>query len=133
MDMLLELDTAALLAKVSNDDAAAVPAAQALWMATAGSAAALGLGEEIGTISAGKWADLTCVDLSGINTQPVYDPISQLVYAARSDQVADVWVAGRHRVESGQLKDTDIAGICRRAGEWRERIANDENQKEQRA
>ena len=133
MDMLLEMDTAALLAKVSNGNAAAVPAGQALWMATAGSAAALGLSDEIGSISVGKWADLTCVDLSTANTQPVYDPISQLVYAARSDQVADVWVAGRHRVEGGQLKDTDIAGICRRADEWRERIAEDGNPDEQRA
>ena len=133
MDMRLETDTTALLAKVSGDDAAALPASRALWMATAGSAAALGLGDEIGTISVGKWADLACVDLSHVNTQPVYDPISQLVYAARSDQVADVWVAGRHRVEAGRLKDTDIAGICRRAGEWRERIAQDGNPNEQRA
>ncbi|MEO1247931.1 MAG: amidohydrolase family protein, partial [Pseudomonadota bacterium] len=94
------------------------------WMATAGGAAALGLSGEIGTISAGKWADLTCVDLSALNSQPVYDPVSQLVYAARSNQVSDVWVAGRHRVEGGQLNDTDTASICARANEWRERIAS---------
>ncbi|MEO1247540.1 MAG: amidohydrolase family protein, partial [Pseudomonadota bacterium] len=70
MDMLLEVETATLLAKVAADDAAAVPAGKALWMATAGGAAALGLSGEIGTISAGKWADLTCVDLSALNSQP---------------------------------------------------------------
>jgi len=118
LDMLLELQTSALLAKVAAADAAALTAADALAMATIEGARALGLDAETGSIAVGKWADLTCVDLSGLQSQPVYDPVSQLVYTARSDQVADVWVAGRRHIENGQLKDIDVDSIVARANEW---------------
>jgi 5-methylthioadenosine/S-adenosylhomocysteine deaminase len=63
------------------------------------------------------------VDLDRFQTQPVYDPVSQLVYAAGRDQVSDVWVAGRHRVIGGRVAGIDEADIFRRAGAWRDRIA----------
>ena len=79
MEMLGEMRTATLLAKVRADDAAALPAAQALRMATLDGARALGLGDSVGSIEKGKWADLACIDLQHINSQPVYDPVSQIV------------------------------------------------------
>ncbi len=58
------------------------------------------------------------------NSQPVYDPVSQLVYATRADQVSDVWVAGRHLLDQGELTTIDRESIFRRSGEWQQRIAD---------
>ena len=91
-------------------------------MATNGGARALGLERRIGSIEPGKHADLACVDLNRLNSQPVYDVISQLVYAARSDQVSDVWVAGRHQLDNGRFTQIDTADLLARGNEWRERI-----------
>jgi len=123
LDMLAEIESAALLAKVSADDAGALTAREALTMGTLGGAKALGIGDETGSIRPGKWADLTCIDLRELHSQPVYDPIAQLVYAARADQVADVWVAGRHQVEAGRLLEIDTTDLMARAAEWRAQIA----------
>jgi 5-methylthioadenosine/S-adenosylhomocysteine deaminase len=121
--MLAEMRTAALLAKAASGNAAALPAAAALRMATIDGARALGLGEMIGSVEAGKWADLACIDLRSLNSQPVYDPVSQVVYTARSDQVSDVWVAGRHLVDNGRLTQIDEAELLGRSAEWQQRIA----------
>ncbi|MFU8822103.1 MAG: TRZ/ATZ family hydrolase [Gammaproteobacteria bacterium] len=123
LDMLGEMRTAALLAKGVAGRADAVTAGQALEMATLNGARALGLADEIGSIEAGKWADLCCVDLERPATWPVYDPVAQLVYATGRDQVEDVWVAGRRMVSDGRLVRMDEAAIIARAGAWRDRIA----------
>ena len=122
LDILAEIRTAALLAKVSTSDASALSAMDALRLATISAARALRRDHEIGSIEAGKWADLTCVDLARCNSQPVYDPVSQLVYTARADQVTDVWVAGRHQVDSGHLTGIDTESLFRRSSEWQTRI-----------
>jgi 5-methylthioadenosine/S-adenosylhomocysteine deaminase len=122
LDMLGEMRSAALLAKGVAGRADALSAAQALEMATLNGARALGLAEETGSIEAGKWADLCCVDLARPASWPVYDPIAQLVYAAGRDQVEDVWVAGRRLVAERQLTRMDEAAIVARATEWRNRI-----------
>ncbi len=70
-------------------------------MATINGARALGLEQEIGSLEVGKSADLAAVDLNRLNTQPVYHPISQIVYAAGREQVSQVWVAGRQLVRNG--------------------------------
>lgn len=123
LELLGEMRTAALLAKAVSGNAASVPASSALRMATLDGARALGLDDRIGSLEKGKWADIACVDLSPLNSQPVYDPASQLVYTARPDQVSDVWVAGRHQVDSGALRNLDIHEIVNRSSEWRDRIA----------
>jgi 5-methylthioadenosine/S-adenosylhomocysteine deaminase len=123
LDMLGEMRTAALLAKGVAGRADAVTASQVLAMATLNGARALGLAEEIGSIEAGKAADLCAVDLARPATWPVYDPVAQLVYAASRAQVRDVWVAGRRMVAEGRLARMDDALIISRAGAWRDRIA----------
>jgi 5-methylthioadenosine/S-adenosylhomocysteine deaminase len=122
LDILSEMRTAALLAKVATGDASALSAMDALRLATISAARALRRDHEIGSIEAGKWADLACVDLLRCNSQPVYDPVSQLVYTARADQVSDVWVAGRRQLDDGQLTGVDTESLFRRSAEWQTRI-----------
>ena len=122
LDMLGEMRTAALLAKAVARDATALPAHTALRMATLSGAKALGLDARTGSLTPNKYADMAAVDLSGLNTQPVYDPVSQIVYAAGRDQVTDVWVAGRRLLENRQLTVLDEAAILEKAQRWRDRI-----------
>ena len=123
LDMLSEMRMTALLAKATASDATAVSASDALRMATLNGASALGLAHETGSIEAGKWADLSCVDLNRVHSQPVYDPVSQLVYTARADQVTDVWIAGKHLLDNGQLAHIDTDNLLQRTNEWRDRFA----------
>jgi 5-methylthioadenosine/S-adenosylhomocysteine deaminase len=97
-------------------------ASEALSAATRGGAAALGLESEIGTLESGKWADLCCVDLSGPGTQPVGDPLSQIVLAGGRDLVSDVWVAGRQLLSGGELTRLDWAEVSGRSAAWAARI-----------
>ncbi len=129
MDMLGEMRTAALLAKVKAQDASAIPAAQALRMATLDGAEALGLADNIGSIEAGKWADVICIDVRHVNSQPLYDPISQLVYTIQPQQVSDVWVAGKHQVDNGTLTHIDVDELLQRTSEWQHRIAGERERK----
>ena len=123
LDLITEMRTAALLAKASAGDASVVTATEALRMATLDGAKALGLEQRIGSIEAGKQADLACVDLGALNSQPVHDVVSHLVYAAQSAQVSDVWVAGRHQLDDGRLTHIDTDNLFARAREWRDRLA----------
>jgi 5-methylthioadenosine/S-adenosylhomocysteine deaminase len=125
LDMLHETRAAALLGKAVAGDPAAVSAAQALHMATLGGARALGLGDQIGALTPGRWADLIAIDLSALRTQPIFDPVPQIVYAASSEQVTDVWVAGRHLVTEGVPTRLDLDDIRARATAWQERVAVD--------
>jgi 5-methylthioadenosine/S-adenosylhomocysteine deaminase len=125
LNLFGEMRTAALLAKVQSTDAGAISASMALRMATLNGAVALGLGDAVGSIEIGKWADLTCVDLNHINSQPVYDPTVQLVYSCNKEQVSDVWVAGRHQLDNGSLTQVNEIEILQRSDEWRDRIAGD--------
>jgi 5-methylthioadenosine/S-adenosylhomocysteine deaminase len=85
-----------------------------LGAATRGGAAALGLESQIGTLEAGKWADLCCIDLSGPATQPPGDPLRQLVFAGGRDLVSDVWVAGRHLLVEGRFTRLDWPALAAR-------------------
>ena len=122
LDLFAEMRLAALLAKGASGNATAVPAWQALEMATINPARALALDDRIGSIAAGKLADLTAVDLSGVDVAPCYDPLSHLVYAAGREQVSDVWVNGRRVLERGNLTAVDCEELLARAHYWRDRI-----------
>ncbi|MDX1609671.1 MAG: TRZ/ATZ family hydrolase [Halofilum sp. (in: g-proteobacteria)] len=123
LDLFGEMRTAALLAKAVAGDAAAVSARVALRMATINGARLLGLGDVTGSIEPGKAADLAAVDLGRLQTQPVYDVTSQLVYAAGRQQVTDVWVAGRQHLRDGELITLDAEDIHSRCEHWRRKIA----------
>jgi 5-methylthioadenosine/S-adenosylhomocysteine deaminase len=124
LDMFGEMRTAALLAKGVAGQADALPAAMILQMATLNGAAALGIADRIGSLLPGKEADLICVDLSRPATQPVYSPISQLVYSTTRDQVTDVWVAGQQLLDGGRPTIADSGSILARAAAWGSKLQN---------
>ena len=123
LNMFGEMRTAALLGKGIAADASAVPAEQVLRMATINAARSLGLDEHIGSLQAGKAADFIAVQLDGIETEPVYNPVSQLVYATGRDKVTDVWVAGKHLLKDRILTTLETEEILAKTREWRNRIA----------
>jgi 5-methylthioadenosine/S-adenosylhomocysteine deaminase len=94
----------------------------ALAMATRGGAAVLGLDGDVGALEPGKWADLCCVDLGGPATQPLIDPVTQLVFCGGRDLVSDVWVAGRQLLSDGELTRLDWPGVAARANAWAMRL-----------
>jgi len=113
LDIVSEMRLAALLAKGIRRDATAVPAAAAVEAATLGGARALGLERRVGSIEVGKEADLAAFDLGAIETQPVYDPVTQLVYAAGREHATDVWVAGDPVVRGRQVLAEAQEGAAR--------------------
>jgi len=122
LDMVSEMRTAALLAKAVARDPAAVPAAQAIAMATLQGARALGMEDVIGSLAPRKEADIIAIDLGDPETQPVYDPVSQIVYAANRNLVTDVWVAGRPLMLDRELLTIDVESVLARAVNWAHRI-----------
>lgn len=123
LDMFSEMRSAALLAKAVANDASAVPAHQALRMATLNGARAIGLGAQTGSLVPGKWADVIAVDLGDLESQPLFNPISQIVYASGRHQVSDVWVGGRQLLRHRELTTLDREMLLARAEHWRTQIA----------
>ncbi|WP_286843021.1 amidohydrolase family protein, partial [Idiomarina sp. UBA4206] len=123
LDLFSELKTAALLAKAVAGDAAALDAHAALRMATLNGAKALGMEEKIGSLEVGKFADMTAIDLSGLGTQPLYNPASQLVYTHSGQGVSHVWVQGKALLVNRQLQTLDEREILGKANWWRKQIA----------
>jgi 5-methylthioadenosine/S-adenosylhomocysteine deaminase len=127
LDMLLEMRTASLLAKGSSADATALGAHATLRAATLSAARAIGWQDRIGSIVAGKSADLVAIDLSDDDQQPVYDPVAQLLYSAGREQVTDVWIGGRAVVTKRQLACTRaleaLSDISARRVVWHNRLS----------
>jgi 5-methylthioadenosine/S-adenosylhomocysteine deaminase len=122
LDIFGEARLAALLAKVTTGDAAALPAGTALRMATLDGAAALGLETDIGSLQAGKQADAIAVSLGAFQHAPCYDPISHMIHVAGRDQVTDVWVAGERIVREGALASVDAGELAALTRAWQERL-----------
>ncbi|UMZ10266.1 TRZ/ATZ family hydrolase [Pseudomonas sp. MPFS] len=122
LDLLGETRTAALLAKAVSGSATALNAHRALRMATLNGARAMGLETEVGSLEIGKAADLVAFDLSGLAQQPIYDPVSQLIYATGRDCVAHLWVAGKQLLDDRQLTRMDERQLGETARSWGQRI-----------
>jgi len=123
LNLFLEMRSAALLSKLISGDPSSLPAARVLTMATLGGARALGLDDRIGSLTAGKEADMIAVDLSGSATQPVYNPLSQLVYACTGREITHSWVAGKPLLRDNELTTIDENAVLRRAAQWRDTIS----------
>ena len=107
LNMFGEMRSAAMLAKISNMDATAVTAEQVLKMATINGATALGISDITGSLEVGKFADIVAVNFDTIETIPVYDPVSHLVYCSSREHVSDVWIAGKPLLTDGILNTID--------------------------
>jgi len=123
LDLFGEMGSVARLHKVHSLDPTAMPARAVVRMAAAGSAAALHMEREIGSLEVGKRADLIVVDVAAPNALPLYDPYSYLVYAARADAVQTVLVEGQVLMEKRRLKTLDTEAIRRKAELFGRRIA----------
>jgi 5-methylthioadenosine/S-adenosylhomocysteine deaminase len=120
--MFEEMDLAAKLQKVTTGDPQALPAPRVFEMATITGARALGMEREIGSLEAGKRADLILISLDGPNAVPLYSVYSQLVYALKSTDVTDVFVNGRPIVRDGKSTTLDRRAIHQKALEYRRRV-----------
>jgi 5-methylthioadenosine/S-adenosylhomocysteine deaminase len=123
LDLLGETRTAALLAKAVAGSATALDAHRALRMATLNGARALGIEAQVGSLEIGKAADIVAFDLSGLAQQPVYDPVSQLIYATGRDCVKHLWVAGKQLLDDRRLTRLDEAQLGATARAWGQRIS----------
>ncbi len=113
LDLMSEMDTAAKLPKGLYKDPTLVSASQALSMATTQAAHALGR-DDLGELRAGAQADLSVINLDQVHMRPCYDPVSHVVYVARSGDVQDVMVAGRFLMEDWTLTTIDEQDLMRR-------------------
>lgn len=123
LDLFGEMRLAALLAKGASGDPAILPAATTLRAATLDAARALNLDSQIGSIVPGKRADLVAVDLHALSGQPVFDPVSHLVYVAGREHVTHVWVDGKLKLNDRRLVNLDIDDLTARAAYWRTKLA----------
>ena len=125
LDLFQEMRQAALLAKVSTGDAAALPARTALRMATLDGARALGLDTTIGSIVPGKKADLCAVTLESTCLQPCFDPVSHLVFVCGREHVSHVWVEGELRAMGGNaLLQRSNSELLHLAALWHHKLVS---------
>ncbi len=122
VDMMEEMDLAAKLQKVATMDPRALPAEEAFAMATITGARALKLDSMIGSLEKGKRADLITIRLDAPHAVPMYNVYSQLVYALKASDVADVMVNGREIVRDRKMLTVDQAAVMAKAAEYQERI-----------
>ena len=122
LDMIQEARTATMTSKLFSGDATSLNAFETLEMMTLAGARFLGLDADIGSLEAGKLADITCTDLSSIVFQPVYNPVSQLVYTATGRDTHNVWIHGRQLLKDGQPQMLDLPSIAASTDKWRKKI-----------
>lgn len=122
-DLILEMDLAAKLQKVTTKDPTALPAEQVFEMATMGGARVIGLEKEIGSLEEGKRADLITVSLAHPNAVPLYGNLySQLAYATKAGDVQDVFINGRQIVSGRRMLTLNAPEIYRKADEYRRQV-----------
>ena len=112
-----------MLAKAVAGSATALDVHRALRMATLNGARALGLEDEIGSLEIGKAADIVAFDLTELAQQPVYDPVSQLIYASNRNSVKHVWVGGKQLLDNRRLTRMDEEKLHASAIAWGQKIS----------
>jgi 5-methylthioadenosine/S-adenosylhomocysteine deaminase len=122
LNMFEEMDLAAKLQKVMSQDPQSLPASAVFDMATMGGARALGLEREIGSLEPGKRADMISVALDQPHATPLYEPVSQMVYALKASDVRDVMVNGTPVVRDRRILTLDLKQVMAKAEEFQGRI-----------
>jgi 5-methylthioadenosine/S-adenosylhomocysteine deaminase len=123
LNMFEEMDLAAKLQKVTTMNPEVLPASAALEMATIRGARALGMEKEIGSLEVGKLADMILVNVTRPNAVPMYDPISQMVYALKAEDVTDVMVNGKPVVRNGKILTLNETEILQKAAEYGAKVS----------
>jgi 5-methylthioadenosine/S-adenosylhomocysteine deaminase len=123
LDLFQEMDFTAKLHKVHLLDPTVMPSRTVLEMATLGGARVLGMEKEIGSLETGKKADVIVLELNRPHLQPVYNPVSHLVYSATGADVRDVIIDGKLVMKNRRLLTLDEEEILKRAKEWGRRIS----------
>ena len=118
-----EMNLAAILQKVTTKNPQALPAIQALEMATIRGARALGMEKVIGSLEPGKRADLITVRIDSPHAQPLYDAVSQMVYALKGSDVRDVMVNGKQLVRDAKSLTLNEPQILQKAAEYRAKVS----------
>jgi 5-methylthioadenosine/S-adenosylhomocysteine deaminase len=124
LDMFEEMDTAAKVHKLYRGDPTVMPAREVFRMATMGSAEALGLSDDIGSIEPGKLADLVLIDLDKPELTPLYDVYSHLVYVIKGPFVQSVLVGGEWVVRDREIVTVDVEAVVSKVTQIQERIRN---------
>ncbi len=122
-DMVKEMDLAAKLQKISREDPTALPAEQALEMATIGGARVLGMQREIGSVEEGKKADLVTLSLAQSNAYPLYNIYSHIVYSSQSSEVEDVYINGKPVMVERVVTTLNAPEIFKKAEEYGKQVA----------
>ena len=122
LDMLSELRSTALIAKAVAENPSAVPAHTALEMATINGAKALGIADRVGSLKPGKAADIIAINLTEIETQPLYNPVSQIVYSTNRNQVTHAWINGKLVMDNRKLTTLDEQHLLSNARVWNEKL-----------
>ena len=119
LDLFADMRVCALLHKVTHFDPAVVTARELIQMATINGAKVMGKEKEIGSLAAGKRADIITINLNKPHLTPIYDPYSHLVYCANGADVEDVIVNGKIIMRNRQVKTLDEEKILKQAGEFK--------------
>lgn len=122
LDMIGEMRSACFQAKMHTGNPEAVSAVDALRMATINGAKALKLDDRIGSLELGKEADLSAIDLSSIEMEPMYHPIAQIVYAGSRKDISHVWVKGRALLKERKLTTIDLNEVYHQIKHWHAQI-----------
>jgi 5-methylthioadenosine/S-adenosylhomocysteine deaminase len=122
LDMFEAMRQAAFLHKLANNDPKALSASTALRMATIEGARALGMEREIGSLEAGKRADVIVVSMRGARQTPMYDPLSHLVYVTRGDDVQTTVVNGRVVMRNRKVLTLDESAVIGQAASWASKV-----------
>ncbi len=123
LDMFEAMRTASFLQKVATSDPTTVSAKTAVQMATIGGARALGMEKQIGSLEAGKHADIIIVSMSAARQAPMYDPMSHLVYVTRGDDVQTTIVNGKVLMRNRKVLTLDRAAILRETKTWAGKVS----------
>jgi 5-methylthioadenosine/S-adenosylhomocysteine deaminase len=121
-DMFEEMDLAAKLQKVARRDPRALPAEQIVEMATIGGARAVHMEKQIGSLEAGKKADVIVVDTTAPHATPMYNVYSELVFALKASDVKTVVVNGKIVMEDRRMLTLDEKEILAKAEEYKQKI-----------
>jgi len=118
LDLFSDMRACALMHKVNNYDPTAVSAKQVVKMATRNGAEVLGMEQKIGSLEAGKLADIITINLAKPHLAPIFDPYSHLVYCVDGQDVANVFVNGKIIMRNREVKTLDEGKILKRASEF---------------